>query len=68
MKIYFNSSKDEKILTNERLINKNYNINDAKRIKSRITELISARNLGEIPQTPPPRRHKLSGNYKDLWE
>lgn len=67
MKIYFSSSKDEKILTNERLINKKYNRDDAKRIKSRMMELRSARNLGEIPQTPPPRRHKLSGNYRNSW-
>ncbi len=67
MRIHFSSTKIEKILTNERLINRNYNKEHAKRIKSRLTELQSARNLSEIPQTPPPRRHKLNGDYRDCW-
>lgn len=67
MILHFNSSKDEKILCNERLLHRHYNKAHAKRIKSRLTELQSANNLGEIPQVPPPRRHKLKGEYADCW-
>ncbi|BDS16172.1 hypothetical protein JUM001_04060 [Clostridium perfringens] len=67
MRISFSSNKTEKILTNERLIDRRYNKEHAKRIKSRLTELRSAKNLNEIPQTPPPRRHKLNGEYKNCW-
>lgn len=67
MIVHYNCSKDEKILTNERLINKHYNKAHANRIKSRITELQSANNLNEIPQCPPPRRHKLSSNMQNCW-
>lgn len=67
MKLHFNSSKDQKILCNERLLNRHYNKRHATCIKSRLTELQSANNLGEIPQVPPPRRHKLSGQLKNCW-
>lgn len=67
MKIYYNSSKEQKVLCNERLLYRHYNKQHATRIKSRLTELQSANNLGEIPQIPPPRRHKLNGEYKDCW-
>lgn len=67
MILHFNSSKDEKILGNERLLNRHYNKSHANRIKSRITELQSANNLSEIPQIPPPRRHKLSGELNNCW-
>ncbi len=67
MILHYNSSKDEKILCNERLLNKHYKKAHAIRIKSRLTELQSANNLSEIPQIPPPRRHKLSGDLKDCW-
>lgn len=67
MIVHFSSSKDEKILCNERLLNRHYNKSHATRIKSRLTELQNANNLGEIPQIPPPRRHKLTGEYKDCW-
>lgn len=67
MRLHFSSSKDEKILSNERLLNRHYNKSHATRIKSRLTELQNANNLSEIPQVPPPRRHKLSGDLKDCW-
>lgn len=66
MIIYYSSNKLEKILTDERLLNKYYS-NDYKNIKNRLSEMIAANNLSEIPETPPPRRHKLNGNYKGCW-
>jgi len=67
MILHFSTSKEEKILCNERLLNRHYNKVHAIRIKSRLTELQGANNLSEIPQIPPPRRHKLKGDFNDCW-
>ncbi len=66
MVIKYSTNRLEKILTDDRLIHKYYS-NDYQRIKNRLSELKVANNLSEIPESPPPRRHKLSGNYKDCW-
>ncbi|WP_455819590.1 hypothetical protein [Clostridium butyricum] len=67
MILYYKSTKDQKILSNERLLYKNYKKVHADKIKSRLTELKAANNLNEISTTPPPRRHKLGGGYDDCW-
>lgn len=66
MKIHYNSVKLEKILTDLRLLKKFYG-KDHIKISHRLSELRVANNLNEIPDVPPPRRHKLSSNYKDCW-
>lgn len=66
MKLHYASNKDEKIFQNERLIKKYYGNNSVK-ISNRLSELRAANNLGEIPETPPPRRHKLQGSRKNCW-
>ena len=66
MVISYSSNKLEKILTDDRLIHKYYS-DDYQRIKNRLSEMQAAKSLAEIPESPPPRRHKLNGNYKDLW-
>lgn len=66
MIVHYSSKKLEKILTDKRLIKKYYS-NDFTRICNRLSEIAGANNLGEIPDVPPPRRHKLSGNLKDCW-
>lgn len=66
MLIKYSSNKLEKILTDDRLIKKYYS-NDYNRIKNRLSEMKAASNLSEIPDCPPPRRHKLFGNLKDCW-
>jgi len=66
MKIFYSSPKQEKILTDIRLLKKHYGIQHTK-IANRLSELRAANNLAEIPEVPPPRRHKLHGNYKDCW-
>lgn len=66
MEIYYSSNKLEKKLTDVRLLNKYYN-KDSIKIRNRLSELRVADNLGEIPDVPPPRRHKLIGNYKNCW-
>jgi len=66
MKLNYSSTKQEKILTDLRLLKKYYGNNHIK-ISNRLSELRAANNLNEIPEVPPPRRHKLSGRYRDCW-
>ena len=66
MAIKYSSKKLEKILTDPRLLKKFYS-NDYNRICNRLSELKAANNLSEIPETPPPRRHKLNGNLQVCW-
>lgn len=66
MNISYSSNRLEKILSNDRLLNKYYS-NNYKNLKNRLSEIKVANNLSEVPETPPPRRHKLQGNYKDCW-
>jgi proteic killer suppression protein len=64
--VYFASRKDELVLTNERL-RKSKHGNIADSIGNRLAEFEAANSLEEIPMTPPPRRHKLSGNMANYW-
>lgn len=66
MTIYYATKKLEKILTDVRLIKKYYS-NDFTRICNRLSEMKAANNLSEIPEVPPPRRHKLIGNHQGCW-
>ena len=66
MEISYASKKLEKILTNERMIKKHYTAFH-KKIINRMSEIRAANNLEEIPHIPPPRRHKLEGDYSDCW-
>lgn len=66
MVITYSSKKIEKKLTDLRLLKKYYS-NDFNRIINRLSELRAANNLLEIPECPPPRRHKLSGKLQDCW-
>ncbi len=66
MEISYASKKLEKILTNERMIKKQYTA-FYKKIINRMSEIRAANNLDEIPHIPPPRRHKLEGDYNDCW-
>ncbi|MEK3727211.1 MULTISPECIES: type II toxin-antitoxin system RelE/ParE family toxin [unclassified Lysinibacillus] len=66
MNISYTTGKLEKILTNERLIKREYT-QIYKNVMNRLSELRTANNLEEIPHIPPPRRHKLNGDYDDCW-
>lgn len=66
MTIYYATKKLERILTDIRLIKKYYS-NDFATICNRLSEMRAANSLGDIPEVPPPCRHKLIGNYKDCW-
>ncbi len=65
MKISYANKKLESILTNERLIKKEYTA-FYKKVISRMSELRTANNLDEISHAPPPRRHKLEGEF-ECW-
>lgn len=66
MVIKYSSKKLEKILTDLRLLKKYYS-NDYNKINNRLSEFEAANNLLEIPECPPPRRHKLNGSLQDCW-
>lgn len=66
MNISYSTKKLEKILSEQRQIKKQYP-KDYMRISARLSELEAADNLAEIPNTPPPRRHKLLGNRAGSW-
>lgn len=66
MEIFYSSRKQEKILTNPRLVKKEYN-ELSNKILIRITELKSVICLEDIPVVPPPRRHKLSNDLDNRW-
>lgn len=66
MEIHYSTTKQEKILTDVRLLKKYYS-SDFTKIINRLSELRVANNLNEIPDLPPPRRHKLKGNFKNCW-
>lgn len=66
MEIFYSSTKLEKILNDTRLLKKYYS-NDFERINNRLSELRLANSLNEIPEVPPPRRHKLTGDRKNCW-
>lgn len=66
MEIKYATNKLEKILTDPRLVKKYYG-KDATRLLIRLSELSVADSLLEIPDVPPPRRHKLSGEWENCW-
>lgn len=66
MRIFYSTNKLEKTLTDLRMLKKFYS-NDYSRLRNRLSELEAAGSLAEIPETPPPRRHKLTGNYAGNW-
>lgn len=66
MLIKYSSKKLEMKLTDLRLLKKYYS-NDYNRINNRMSELKAANNLSEIPECPPPRRHKLNGDLMGCW-
>ena len=66
MELSYSSKKLQKKLKDERLIHKNYG-NRANNLVMRIAELEAAVTLANIPNIPPPRRHKLKGGYNNQW-
>lgn len=66
MKIHYSSKKLEKILSDSRLIQRHHS-KMYQGIVNRLTELNAVSNLSLITCNPPPRKHKLSGDYQGCW-
>lgn len=68
MELSYSDKKQEKILTDQRLLKKYYS-NHHNNIANRLSELRTANNLAEIPNVPPPRRHKLTDekSRRNCW-
>lgn len=66
MILHYSNRKLEKILSDNRQIKKNYP-REYQKIVNRLSELNVANNLSEIPNVPPPRRHKLYGDKVGCW-
>jgi len=60
------NKKLQKVLADSRLM-KAYYGNLSGRIETAISVLKFVDNLGEVPNVPPTRRHKLIGNYDNCW-
>lgn len=65
MKISYDSKIKKKLLDNS-TVKKHFG-KLADKIIIRISLLTAADNLGDIPNLPPTRRHKLVGNYANCW-
>ncbi|ESU34097.1 hypothetical protein G3A_02845 [Bacillus sp. 17376] len=61
MDIYYTSNKLAKICNDQSLMDRKWGVDNAKKIRRRLNELAAANHLAEIPHTPPPRRHQLTG-------
>lgn len=61
MEVFFSDKKMCKICADSRLLKKHYGQN-ANKIEMRLFELYSVDNLSQVPTTPPPRCHMLTGN------
>ena len=62
MKIDYKNKKLEKTMSDDRLIKKEYG-RLADRITDVLDELEVAENLGQIPEVPPDRRHKMTSEF-----
>lgn len=55
----------------EKLMDEEYLLRKYPKLKIKIDVVVSvllfSKNLGEVPNVPPTRRHKLLGNYKNCW-
>ena len=66
MKITYKNRRLKKILENERLIKKHYS-KLCNKILIRMTELEAVRDLSLISHEPPPRKHRLKGQYLSCY-
>lgn len=64
MEITFRTKKLQKSCSVEKEAIKTYGPKRARRLMQRLMELRAADNLAQIPRTPPPRCHELTGNLK----
>ena len=66
MDIEYANNGMKRVLGNQRLIAKKYG-DVARNLIHRMSDLRVASSLSDISHLPPPRRHKLTGNYEGCW-
>ncbi|MGI8891778.1 MAG: N-6 DNA methylase, partial [Chthoniobacterales bacterium] len=64
MRIFFRSSKLEKVCNSEREMRKTFGKPRVRKLQQRLMELSAAENLTQIFRVPPPRCHELTSNRK----
>ena len=67
MDITFHSKKLQKVCSREKEMLKTHGKRRARKLMQRLMELQAADHLAQIPNTPPPRCHELSGNMKGIF-
>lgn len=67
MDITFRNEKLAKIFNSEKNLVREYDSENAKKIKQRMAVLMAATCLEEVPSHPPERKHELSGNRKNQF-
>ncbi|BAK43481.1 hypothetical protein [Eggerthella sp. YY7918] len=65
MDIDFAKKKERRVFNNVKLLIRTYGPENARRIRLRVLEFNTARFLADIPETPPPRRHKLTNRKEE---
>lgn len=70
MKLTYKTDKLQKLCEdnnyNKELVKK-YGVDVANKLPKRIKELKAFNSLNDVPTSPPYRRHKLSGDLKELF-
>jgi plasmid maintenance system killer protein len=67
MKIYFRTSKLQKICSQEREMVKHFGSKNAGKLKQRLMELRAADTLADISHLPPARCHELTGKDAGIF-
>ncbi len=67
MKIYFRTTKLERVFNSETRLYKKFGPQKGKIVKLRMAVLSEAETLAKIPHTKPYRRHLLSGEYEGMF-
>lgn len=67
MKVIGGSSKIQRLLNDERMLNREYGSQRAGKIYQRISEMKSADDLTEVSTVPPTRLHKLLGERSEQF-
>ncbi len=67
MDIVFKSKKLEELCNSSKKLQKIYGVSVARKATVSMNILRKANCLEDVPATPPCRRHKLSGSFREQW-
>ena len=67
MEISFSSDRLATLLNSERELVRNYGQRTARALRARLLTLEGATTLSQVPNTPPERRHQLTGNRDEQY-